>query len=333
MAGAFGTRFAPFMAVSQSDDEGVFESAQIVPFGPITLSPAAHALHYGSTCFEGMKAHRGDDGVVRIYRLDKHVERLVNTATVMHIPCPSAELIRETIYQAVAANLEAIPAQPDSAYIRPMLFGDEPNVGSAGHPSASASFMVLISPVGDYFTADRTLRIAVETELLRTTPIFGRLKAGANYALALPPTLAAVEKYQADQVLFAPGGDIQETGASNVVIITDNTIITPALSDAFLHGVTRDSILTLAKDRGMTVEERAITVDELVALAPNAEVALTGTAAIMAPVGTLVVNGEDIVVGDGQPGTITMELRAQMRAIQRGEIADPHNWMTVVQAS
>ena len=333
MAGAFGTEFGPFMAVSHSDMHGVFEPVTMQPFGPITLSPAAHVLHYASECFEGLKAHRGEDGVVRIYRLDAHVNRLVNTAKVMHLPCPPAEVIAQGIYDAVQANLDTIPAQPDSAYIRPMLFGTEPNVGAAGHPTASACFMVLVSPVGDYFSADKTLRIYVETDLLRTTPIFGRVKAGANYALALPPTLSAVEKYQADQVLFAPSGDIQETGASNFMIFHNNTLITPPLSDAFLHGVTRDSIIQLARDNGLAVEERHITVDELVKLAPECEAALTGTAAIMAPVGTLIVNGEDITVGSGQPGQITMKLRGQLRDIQKAAAPDPHGWLTVVSAA
>lgn len=333
MAGAFGTAFTPFMAVSHSDTNGVFEPVSIEPFGPISLSPAAHVLHYGSECFEGLKAHRGkDDGIVRIYRLDAHIDRLVTTAKIMHLPCPSAEVIRQAIYDTVQANLDAIPAQPDSAYIRPMLFGTEANVGAAGHPSLSACFMVIISPVGEYFTSDTTLRIVVETNMLRTTPLFGRAKAGANYALALPPTMAAIEQYRADQVLFAPGGDIQETGASNFMVFHDNTLITPPLSDAFLHGVTRDSIITLARDKGLAIEERHLRVDELVAMAPHCEAALTGTAAIMAPVGTLIVHGEETQVGNGQPGEITMALRTQLRSIQQGLAPDTYNWLTPVTA-
>lgn len=332
MAGAFGTEFAPFMAVSHSDLHGEFEPVEIQPYGPITLSPAAHVLHYGSECFEGLKAHRGEDGVVRIYRLDAHVDRMVSTAKLMHIPAPPAEVIRQGIVDAVRANLDAIPAQPNSAYIRPMLFGTEANVGAAGYPPASACFMVLVSPVGDYFSADKTLRIYVETEMLRTTPIFGRMKAGANYALALPPTLAAMDKYKADQVLFAPNGDIQETGASNFVVFHNNTLITPPLCDAFLHGVTRNSVIQLARDNDLDVQERQLTVDELVELAPTCEASLTGTAAIMAPVGTLIVKGEDITVGNGQPGEITMMLRNQLRDIQKAVAPDPHGWLTSVEA-
>ncbi|WP_336249927.1 branched-chain-amino-acid transaminase [Stomatohabitans albus] len=330
MAGSFGTTFAPLMAVSQSDANGVYEPVTMQPFGPISLSPAAHVLHYGSACFEGLKAHRGEDGVVRLFRLDAHVNRLVQTASLMHLPHPPAAFMTDAIYSTVQANLDAIPAQPDSAYVRPMIIGTEPNIGAAGHPSTSASFMVLVSPVGQYFSADKALRIAVETELLRTTPMFGRAKAGANYALALPPTMAAEAAYEADQVLFAPGGDIQETGASNVMVFTENTLITPPLSDAFLHGVTRDSIIQLARDNGMTIEERHISVDELVSLAPTGEVALTGTAAIMAPVGTLIVDGQEVPIRDGKPGDTTTALRAQLRAIQQGTAPDTHGWLTPV---
>jgi branched-chain amino acid aminotransferase len=332
-SGGFGTVMAPTMATCRVVD-GRFGPVVLGPLGPIVLHPAAHVLHYGSACFEGLKAHRGSDGTVRLFRLDRHVERMRTSATLLCLPVPDRELLAETIVEVVRANLDEVPAAPGALYLRPVLLGTEANVGAAAAPSAEALLYVLASPVGDYFRGEGAgLRLAIETDLPRTTPQFGQAKTGANYAMALGVTRRARAQHGADQVLFAPGGDVQETGAANFLLLDDRRVITKALDGSFLHGVTRDSILTLARDLGYEVEERDLDVEEVLAWATRGEAALAGTAAVLAGVGTLVHDSEEVVLGDGTPGPNTRRLREALVAVQRGEAPDRHGWTQPVGAA
>jgi branched-chain amino acid aminotransferase len=160
----------------------------------------------------------------------------------------------------------------------------------------------------------------------------GMVKSGGNYAGALLPTMKARAEFKADQVLFCPGGDVQETGAANFLLIDGDEIITKALDESFLHGVTRDSILTIARDMGMKVSERDLTVEELLerAARPGCEAALSGTAAVLAPVGTLIYKGEEISVGNGGIGETTVKLRTALNNIQWGRAEDTHGWLLKV---
>ena len=325
---AFGTVAAGSMVVAEAGDDG-FTPARVQATADFSLHPFAHCLHYGSTCFEGLKAHRGVDGVVRIFRLDRHVARMRRTADLVQLPVPPAALLEEMIVAAVEANLSEVPEAPGALYLRPMLLGTDPNIGAAASPSASAVLAVLASPVGDYFAGGvRPLALLVETEIPRTTPQFGEAKAGANYLMALGVTRRARAEHGCDQVLFAPGGEVQETGAANFVLFDADRVVTRALDSTFLHGVTRDSVLTLARDRGMAVEERTFTVDEL--LAWRGEAALAGTAAVLSGVGTLVHGGVRHIVGEGEVGPVTLSLREGLAAIQRGETEDIHGWTRAV---
>lgn len=329
MAAAFGSVFCPTMAVSAFDGTA-FEPARMQPVEPLALHPAAHVLHYGSACFEGLKAHRGQDGTVRLFRVDRHAQRMTVSAERLCLPAPDPDTLMAMIHDMVVANRDDVPEAPGALYLRPVLIGTEANIGAAAHPSATALLYVLASPVGDYFDSSRTLTLAIETTLPRTTPQFGQVKTGANYAMALGVTLRAHEAHGADQVLFAPGGDVQETGAANFMLIDHDRIVTKALDRSFLHGVTRDSILTLAADAGYAVEERDISVDEIVARAPEAEMALSGTAAVLASVGTVVHEDRRITVGDGMPGAHTTKLRERLLAVQRGEAPDRWGWTRAV---
>ncbi len=329
---AFGTVQAPTMVVSEAVD-GRFSEPRAQATGPLSIHPFAHALRYGSTCFEGLKAHRGIDGIVRLFRPERHVERMQRTASLLHLPVPPAELLLGAIRHAVAANLEVVPPSPGALYVRPLLLGTDPNIGAAASPSGSALLVVLASPVGDYFAGgDRSLTLLVETELPRTTPQFGEAKAGANYVMALGVTRQARSTYGADQVLFAPGGDVQETGAANFLLLDDEQIVTRQLDGSFLHGVTRDSVLRIASDQGMTVQERPLPVAEV--LSWDGEAALAGTAAVLAGVGTL-VHGDGVrrTFGDGEVGPVTRRLRGALLAVQRGESEDVHGWTMVVTAA
>lgn len=329
-APAFGTVPAPAMVVAEAV-RGSFGPARTEPTGTLTIHPFAHALHYGSSCFEGLKAHRGVDGTVRLFRYQRHVTRMQRTAELLHLPVPPEELLAGMIRAAVGANLEVVPPAPGALYLRPLLLGTDPNIGAAAAPSGDAVLLVLASPVGDYFAGgDRALRLLVETEIPRTTPAFGEAKAGANYVLALGVTRQARAEHGADQVLFAPGGDVQETGAANFLLFDEERVVTRALDSTFLHGVTRDSVLTLARDRGMVVDERDVTVDEL--LAWRGEAALAGTAAVLSGVGALLHRGARHTIGDGNVGPVTLALREGLAAIQRGATEDVHGWTRPVPA-
>ncbi|MCC5947428.1 MAG: branched-chain-amino-acid transaminase [Nitriliruptoraceae bacterium] len=329
-SGAFGTVAAPFMVVSEAVD-GVYSAPKAEATAEVAIHPFAHALHYGSACFEGLKAHRGVDDVVRLFRHERHVARMRRTAQLLHLPPPPAELLEQAIVMATAENLEVAPPSPGALYLRPLLLGTEPNIGAAAAPSATALLLVLASPVGDYFAAGAAaLTLKLETSLPRTTPQFGEAKAGANYVMALGPTLAARAEHGAAQVLFAPDGVVQETGAANFLLLDDGRVVTPPLDSSFLHGVTRDSILQLARDLGYRVEERRLTVDELVRW--PGEAALAGTAAVLAGVGRLITDDGPVTFGDGTAGPNTTRLREALVAIQRAERADAHGWLTEVPA-
>ncbi|MCU1375749.1 MAG: Branched-chain amino acid aminotransferase, partial [Actinomycetia bacterium] len=249
----FGTAFVDQMSVARWSG-GVWDAPKLGPLEPLSLHPASHVLHYGSACFEGLKAHRGIDGVVRIFRLDRHVRRMQDSAQVLVLPSPTTEMLTEMIIDVVRAGLADVPDAPGALYLRPTLIGTEANIGAAAHPTAEAMLFVLASPVGDYFAGGaRPLALAIETDRPRTTPQFGSVKAGANYAMALGPTRKAADELGIDQILFAPGGEVQETGASNFLLLDGERVVTPELTDSFLHGVTRDSVLRLAADLGYRV--------------------------------------------------------------------------------
>lgn len=328
----FGTSFASAMG-SVVFAGGRWAVPGLGPLEPVPLHPASHVLHYSSSCFEGVKAHRGVDGKVRVFRLADHVERMRRSARVLHLPIPDHEMLAALILDVVSANLDEVPSLPGALYIRPTLIGTEANIGAAAAPSGSALLYVICSRVGDFFAGGfRPLRISIETDLQRTTPHFGTVKSGVNYAMALGITMSAKEKLDVDQILFAPGGEVQETGAANFVLIDAQRIVTPQLTEAFLHGVTRDSVLRLGKDMGYEVEERALTVDEVIGWVSReeAEAALSGTAAVLAPVGTLVHKGEDVIVGSGQVGPNTRRLRNALTDIQAARAPDTHGWLSKV---
>jgi branched-chain amino acid aminotransferase len=192
---------------------------------------------------------------------------------------------------------------------------------------------VLLSPVGDYFTGGaKALRLLLDETGMRCAPHMGMIKSGGNYASALGPISRAKAEVQADQILFCPNGDVQETGAANFLLIDGNEIITKGLDSSFLHGVTRSSILTLAADLGMTVTERDLTVAELLerAAKPEVEAVLSGTAAVLTSVGTFIHNDKEYKVGTGEPGPIALKLRQALNDIQWGKAEDKHNWLTKV---
>ncbi len=329
MAGEFGTRFMDKMVVSHFADG--WSEAQIVPSDSISLHPGAHVLHYASTCFEGLKAFRQDDGSVAVFRMDKNVARFAQSSELLYLPAIDQEQTARMITEIVSLFRDEIPDTPASMYIRPTHIGTEAAIGKAAAPSATSMQYVLLSPVADYFAGgEACLRLLLDEKGVRCGPDHGMVKGGGNYASALKHIMRARAEVNADQVLFCPGGDVQETGAANFILVDGNTIITKALDESFLHGVTRDSLLTLARDKGMDVEERELTVEELLERAskPDCEAGLTGTAAVLAAVGTVIHGGREYTVGSGQTGPRIRAMREELNAIQWGRSEDTHHWLT-----
>ncbi len=328
----FGTILCDWMTTARADGGPYVYGGSPEPYGDLAISPSAHVLHYGSAIFEGLKAHRQSDGSLAVFRLDSHVERMVSSAALLRLPPIDAQTLRQMVIDAVEANSTEVPDPPGSLYIRPTLIGTEPDIGAAARPTRSALLYVVNSPVGDYFKGGvRPLTLLVETSMPRTVPQFGMVKCGANYAMALGVTLDSMAANEAiDQVLFATGGDITETGAANFFLADGERVITRRLDESFLHGVTRASVIELARYLGYEVEERTISPDELVEWAERGEAFLSGTAAVLAPVGTMLYEGMTLTVGDGAPGPNTMRLRQALVDIQVGAAPDPFGWRTPV---
>src|SRR5690625_2542026 len=327
-AAPFGTVFSKMMSVARYGD-GQWSTPELAPVAPLSLHPAAHVLHYGSECFEGMKAFRMPDGSARTFRIDRHVARFGKSAELLCLPLPGPDVLERMIRDTVEHAAADIPEPPGALYLRPTLIGTEANIGAAGRPSAEAMLYVLASPVGDYFSGGgRALKILIEEKQMRSTPGFGQAKTGGNYAAAMRHVVGARTEHGADQVLFCPSGDVQETGASNFFLLNDTQLLTKPLSDAFLHGVTRDSVIHLARHLGYEVIERDFTVDDIKAWIPSGEAMLSGTAAVLAGVGSFINDGREYTVGDGNIGKNTTRLRDALLAIQSGRGDDPFDWLS-----
>ena len=301
----FGSVFHAQMPVIAYKD-GKWQPTEWQTSADLTLAPGAHALHYGSECFEGLKAFRQADGKIVLFRPTTNIARMRQSADILHLPRPETEAYLNALIELVKRAADEIPDAPAALYLRPTLIGTDPVIGKAGSP----------------------VKILVETEHIRCAPHMGRVKCGGNYASAMPWVLKAKADYGASQVLFCPDGDVQETGASNFILIKGNEIITKPLTDEFLHGVTRDSVLTVAKDLGYTVSERNFTVDELkAAVEEGAEAILTGTAAVISPVTSFVIGGKEIEVKSQERG---YALRKALTDIQYGLAEDKYGWLVEV---
>jgi len=327
---AFGSVLTHEMAVATYHD-GAWSEFAVKPVAPIELSPAAHVLHYSSTCFEGFKAFRHASGSIYTFRMDRHIQRMRQSARHLVLPEPDAGQLAEMVRAVIRRCHDEVPEAPGALYLRPLLIGTMANIGAAATPSADAVLLVLASPVWDYFAGGmKPLRIVVDDVNTRCAAHLGMVKTGGNYAAAMGPTLAARQKYRADQVLFCPGGQVQETGAANFVMFREGRLLTRGLDSSFLHGVTRDSLLTIARDSGLEVVERVFDVAEMLDWARSGEAALSGTAAVLTGVGTLIYRDADIPVGSGEVGPVTRDLRSRLVAIQSGEAPDRHGWLEKV---
>lgn len=323
----FGSVFHAQMPVLEYKDNA-WQVIRWQSSSEITLPPGAHSLHYGSECFEGLKAFRQAGDKIVLFRPQENIKRMQQSARILSLPVPDEQAFLDALIELTRRAADEIPDTPAALYLRPTLIGTDPVIGKAGSPSQTAMLYILASPVGDYFKAGSPLKLLVETEHIRCAPHMGRVKCGGNYSSAMPWVLKAKAEYGANQVLFCPKGDVQETGASNFALIYKNEIITKPLTDEFLHGVTRDSVLKVAAQMGYNINEKNFTVKEMqAAIEDGAEAILTGTAAVISPVTSFVIDGKEIAVQSTEQGNA---IRKAITDIQYGLVEDKNNWLVHV---
>ncbi|HIS24969.1 MAG TPA: branched-chain amino acid aminotransferase [Candidatus Faeciplasma gallinarum] len=332
----FGHIFTDHMFIMNYDEGQGWHDARIEPFHNITLSPAAMVFHYGQTMFEGLKAYKGDNGEVYLFRPDMNAKRANNSNARLCIPKIPEEDFVQAIKTVVDVDRDWIPDEPGtSLYIRPFIIATEPHLGVA--PSSSYLFMVILSPSGAYYESGLApVGIWIEDEYVRAVRGgIGYAKTGGNYAASLAAQVKAHDDGYS-QVLWLDGVErkyIEEVGAMNIVFKIAGKVVTPMLNGSILPGITRDSVLTLCRDWGYDVEERRISVDELIAAAHNGtleEVFGTGTAAVVSPVGKLRYKDEVFVIGDGKIGELTQKLYDELTGIQWGKRPDTRGWRQTV---
>jgi branched-chain amino acid aminotransferase len=329
---AFGTDFTDHMFLVDFQEEKGWYDPRVEPYGPLTLDPATAVLHYGQGLFEGLKAFRGKDGKIRLFRPDKHVARLNRTAEKMCIPTLDADLVMKSFTTLVDIDRDWVPSMVGtSLYIRPTIIASEPFLGV--RPAKAYLYYVILSPVGAYYPEGMApVKIKVIDNYVRAVVGgLGEAKTSANYAASLHAAEDA--KHEGfTQVLWLDGVHrkyIEEVGTMNIMMKIGDEIITPPLAGTILAGVTRDSVLALTREWGLRVSERPITIDEVVQAAHKGtleEVWGTGTAAVISPVGELAYKGERIVVKGGGIGPLTQKLYDTIVGIQYGTAPDTRGW-------
>jgi len=319
------------MYVAKCKQNSEWETGKIVPFGNLSLSPAATVLNYGQGLFEGMKAYRWDDGRVTMFRPERNAKRAAKSCKRLSMPEIPEALFLDAVKKVVRDNSDYIPSTAQGAlYVRPIIFGSGEGVGVA--PSTDYMFIVYVSPVGPYFKGRLTPIKLIVTNDYHRAPLKGTggVKAIGNYVPGmLPSGLAKKEGYA--EVIYLDAAEekyIEEVGAANFFAVKGRKLITPELTGSILPGVTRESVIKLAKDKmGMEVEERRISVEE--ALKAD-EVFCAGTAAIVAPIGSINYQSKDIIFSEGNVGKVTKTLYDALTGIQFGTAEDEFGWMTEI---
>ena len=329
----FGKHFTDHMVDIRWSVQGGWHRPRVQPYGPITLDPAAAVLHYGQEIFEGLKAYRHADGSIWSFRPEANAARMQRSATRLALPPLPTEYFIESLKQLIAVDGNWVPdAVETSLYLRPFMFAKEAFLGV--RPAEKVGFYVIASPAGAYFSGGvAPVSIWLSTDYARAGKGgTGAAKTGGNYASSL---IAQAEAYDhgCAQVMFldsAEGKYLEELGGMNIVLVyKDGSLVTPD-SDSILQGITRDSILQLAADRGHKVERRRVTIDEWregYASGDITEVFACGTAAVVTPIAELKAADFSIGSADAVAGELTMSLRQELTDIQYGRGEDRHGWM------
>lgn len=335
----FGTVFTDHMFVLDYTEGRGWHDPRIVPYQPFTVEPAAAVLHYAQAVFDGLKAFRGGDGTVRLFRAPKHVERLNRSCERLCIPELDPALVLESFHALLGVDQAWVPRKRGTAiYLRPTVIATESFLGV--RPAKRYVYFLILSPVGAYYAEGiNPVKILATDEYVRAVQGgVGAAKTSGNYAASLYAAEAA-KKLGYTQVLWLDGVHhkyLDEVGTMNIMVKIGDEVITPPLSGSILAGVTRDSVLTLLRDWGLKASERPISIDEVLAAAKAgtlAEMWGTGTAAVVSPVGELGYKGQRIAINAGRIGPLTQKLYDAIVAIQYGDAPDPHGWTTPVLAS
>ena len=313
--------------------EGEWQQPKIVPFANLSLSPATLALHYGQTVFEGMKAFRLHDGRINIFRINKHHDRFNRSLSRMCMPEVPEEIFIEGLTQLIKLDKEWVPSKEgNSLYIRPFMYASEAKMGIK--VSDEYRLVIITSPVQSVFA--KSIKVKVETQYIRAAKGgTGFAKCGGNYGGAFYPTqLAKQQGY--DQVLWTGGKDnrfIEESGMMNAMFVINDTLITPPVSDSILDGVTRDSLLTLARDMGIKTEERPVSIDEIKTAFINHTITEefgAGTAAVVAPIEIICIDGTDYSLPAYDEKNVLNILKHKLHVLRTGLEADHYKWNSVV---
>ena len=321
--------------MNYAEGKGWF-NPRIEPYGPLSLDPATSVLHYGQAIFDGLKAFRGEDDQIRLFRADRHAERFNRSAKLMCMPELPVDIIRESFDALVGVDADWVPRKAGtSLYLCPTIIATDVMLGV--HPAHSLLYFLILSPVGSYYKEGvKPVRILATDKHVRAVKGgTGEAKTAANYAQSLSGQRDA-EAAGYTQVLYLDGVHrkyLDEVGTMNIMVKIGDEVITPPLAGTILDGVTRASTLQLMRDWGLKVSERPITIDEVMAAGRDGtlkEMWGTGTAAVVSPVGTLGYKGEDVLINGGQTGELTQKLYDAIVGIQYGRSNDAHGWTSVV---
>ncbi|MFC4296081.1 branched-chain amino acid aminotransferase [Novosphingobium tardum] len=330
----FGKLFSDHMVMIDYTEGRGWHDATLGPRGPIALDPATAVLHYAQEIFEGLKAYRHDDGTIALFRPRANAERFNASARRLAMPELPEDAFIEAIRQIVAADRDWFPpVAGGSLYLRPFMFASEVFLGV--RPARNYKFIVIASPAGNYFKSGApAVSIWVSEDYTRAAPGgTGAAKCGGNYAASLVPMAEAMARGH-DQVVFLDAAErkwIEELGGMNLFFVfADGSMVTPPLGGTILPGITRDSLIDLARDEGLTVREERYSLDQWRDDAQSGRLVETfacGTAAVVTAVGTVAGAHGSFTIGSGGPGQLTTKLRDRLVAIQRGSAPDPHGWV------
>jgi branched-chain amino acid aminotransferase len=328
----FGDIFTDHMFLMDYEKGRGWLDPRIVPYGNFSIDPAAIGIHYGQEIFEGLKAYYGKDGGIYLFRPEENIKRFNRSASRVCMPNIDPAVFMKGMKTLILLEKDWIPkSRGTSLYIRPAMLATEPHLGV--RPANKYLFFIILCPVGAYYKEGlNPVKIYVEDKYVRAAVGgTGEAKTAGNYAASI---LAAEEakKKGFTQVLWLDAAQrryIEEVGTMNIFFVIENEVITAPLAGSVLHGITRDSVIRLAKEWGMKISERSLAIDEVIDASKDgrlSEAFGTGTAAVISPVGQITYKGEDHVVAGGEMGKISQRLYNEIMAIQYGDKEDPYGW-------
>ena len=328
----FGKNFSDHMFITEYL-KGEWQNSRIIPYQKMEMSPSSAVIHYGQSIFEGMKAYKNEEGEILLFRPLDNFKRLNRSAVRMCMPELPEDIFMEGLKQLVLTDRDWVSPLPDnSLYIRPFMFASDEYIGV--RPSETYKFMIIASPVGKYYT--EPVKVLVENNYSRAVEGgVGFVKAAGNYGRSLYPAKIAQEKGY-HQLIWTDAIEhkyIEESGTMNVMFVIGDTLVTPPVSTTILAGITRDTVLTLARDWGMKVEERRVNIDELVDAFENGllnDAFGTGTAATIAHFSLIGYKGKDYHLPPVETRQFSNKIKNELQKLRRGKTVDKHKWVVKV---